>query len=378
MRSEKVLLSTTIMQPTQEKELVKAIVKLSKYTVLIAVVAIFCLGTLIVTLLNKVQTATVRDEKIVGNSTTSVSILTALASPGASPRSIPADAWKAPDASTIQVGKTGEMIRYGRELIAHTADYFGPKGSIAQISNGMNCQNCHLAGGSKLFGNDYASFISSYPKMSGRSGKVEPVSERLAECFDRSLAGKVPDTSKKEIQAMLAYMKWIGKDVKKGQKLFGNATENLILMDNPADPIKGRVVFTMKCQSCHGNNGEGMLAADKKSYTNPPLWGKHSYNDGAGMYRITNLAGFVKNNMPFGATYERPQLTDEEAWNVAAYINSQPRPHKDQHKDWTNPGKKPIDFPYGPYADKFSEKQHKYGPFKQIKDAQKELTSKKS
>ncbi|MBS1527723.1 MAG: cytochrome C, partial [Bacteroidetes bacterium] len=83
-------------------------------------------------------------------------------------------------------------------------------------------------------------------------------------------------------------------------------------------------------------------------------------------------------NMPFGATYESPQLTDEEAWNVAAFINTQPRPHKDQHNDWKDLKKKPIDFPFGPYADAFSEKQHKLGPFKPIKDAQKELTVKKS
>ena len=122
----------------------------------------------------------------------------------------------------------------------------------------------------------------------------------------------------------------------------------------------------MKCASCHGGNGEGQFAPDKRSYLNPPLWGKHSYNDGAGMYRITNLAGYVKNNMPFGATYQNPQLKNEEAWNVAAFINSQPRPHKNQHNDWKNLKTKPIDFPFGPYADKFNEHQHKYGPFNPI------------
>jgi thiosulfate dehydrogenase len=267
------------------------------------------------------------------------------------------------------------MIRYGADLIAHTANYFGPRGSIAQISNGMNCQNCHLQGGTRVFGNNYAGFIASYPKMSARAGKVEPASERIEECFERSLGGKVPDTSKKEVQAMLAYFKWIGHGVKKGQKLFGTSTEKLAFMDHPADPAKGKIVFMVKCRSCHGNNGEGVLAADKRSYTYPPLWGNHSYNDNAGMYRIINLAGFVKNNMPFGATYQNPQLTDDEAWNVAAFVNSQPRPHRDQHKDWQNLDKKPIDFPFGPYADKFSEKQHKYGPFKPIKGAQKTIKS---
>jgi len=240
----------------------------------------------------------------------------------------------------------------------------------------MNCQNCHLEGGRRLFGNNYASFIATYPKMNYRSGKVDPATERIVQCFRRSLAGHEPDTTGHEVRAMLAYMKWIGQDVKKGQQLFGAGSEKLKFMNNAADPLKGKAVFIAKCKVCHGTNGEGLLAADKRSYTYPPLWGEHSYNDGAGMYRIGNLAGFVKNNMPFGATYQSPQLSDEEAWNVAAFVNSQPRPHKDQHNDWKDIKTKPIDFPFGPYGDKFSEKQHKYGPFKPIKDAQKELTKK--
>ena len=286
--------------------------------------------------------------------------------------------WKAPGERTIPAGKLGAMIRYGRELLAHTSNYLGPKGSVAQLSNGMNCQNCHLDGGTRLFGNNYANFIASYPKMSNRSGRVEPATERIAECFERSLAGQVPDTNGREVQAMLAYMKWLGQNVKKGQQLFGTSTEKLPFPDRPADPGKGRLVYAAKCQSCHGGKGEGLLAADKKSYIYPPLWGINSYNDGAGMYRIGNFAGFVKNNMPYGATYQKPQLSNEEAWSVAAFVNSRPRPHRNQHKDWPDLKNKPIDFPFGPYADKFSERQHKYGPFKPMNDAQKVISTKKS
>ncbi|HWZ15130.1 MAG TPA: c-type cytochrome [Mucilaginibacter sp.] len=366
------------MQPEEEKELIRAVVKVSRYTVYIALIAAACIVVLVISLFNNNGTGTA--PKI--NESAPVAVVAVSSSPAASAgsmsRSIPSDVWTAPDESTIPVGKAGDMIRYGKELLANTARYLGPQGTVAQITNGMNCQNCHLAGGTKLFGNDYAGFIASYPKLSSRSGRKESPAERIAECFERSLSGKVPDTSKKEIQSILAYMKWLGRDVKKGQKLFGNATEKLPFMDHAADLVKGKAVFVAKCQSCHGSNGEGIQAADKKTYTYPPLWGKHSYNDGAGMYRLTNFAGFVKNNMPFGASYQNPQLTDEEAWNVAAFVNSQPRPHKDQRNDWKDIKNKPLDFPFGPYADAFGEKQHKYGPFKPIKDAQKQLTNKKS
>lgn len=281
-------------------------------------------------------------------------------------RVIPANGWKAPDESTIPTGRYGNMIRYGKELVAHTSRYFGPNGSIAHISNGMNCQNCHLSGGTKLFGNNYSVFIASYPKKTARSGKIEPASARITECFKRSMAGEAPDSTSKEIKAMLAYMKWIGTGVKKGDKIFGNATEKLKYMGRAADPKHGMLLYLNQCKSCHGANGEGVMAADKLGYVYPPLWGRHSYNDGAGMYRLSNLAGFVKNNMPFGASYADPQLSDEEAWDIAAFVESQPRPHKEQKQDYPDLFEKPVDAPYGPYIDKFTEKQHKYGPFSPI------------
>lgn len=281
-------------------------------------------------------------------------------------RILPRNAWKSPDENTIPVNSDGQMIRYGRELIAHTGKYFGPRGSIARITNGMNCQNCHLAAGTKPFGNNFATFISSFPKKSSRSGRVENASARIAECFNRSLAGVMPDESTKEVQAMLAYMKWLGTGIKKGNKVVGTGTEKLRYLDRAADAKSGAILYVNKCQKCHGANGEGMFAEDKLTYVYPPLWGKHSYNDGAGMYRLSNFAGFVKNNMPYGASYTNSQLSDEEAWDLAAFVNSQPRPHRNQGRDYPDLSKKPVDAPYGPYPDNYSENQHKYGPFAPI------------
>ena len=102
----------------------------------------------------------------------------------------------------------------------------------------------------------------------------------------------------------------------------------------------------------------------------PPLWGSDSFNDGAGMARLITAANFIHFNMPHGADYLHPQLTVEQAWDVAAYVISQPRPHKaGLDKDFPNLLEKPADTPYGPYADGFSEQQHKYGPFAPIRAA---------
>ena len=67
--------------------------------------------------------------------------------------------------------------------------------------------------------------------------------------------------------------------------------------------------------------------------------------------------------MPFGVTPQKPLLTDEEAWDIAAYVNTMPRPQGEFPHDWPDISKKPVDHPFGPYADGLSEERHKYGPF---------------
>ncbi|MGY4385359.1 thiosulfate dehydrogenase [Pedobacter sp. UYP24] len=274
--------------------------------------------------------------------------------------------YKVPDIKNVKDSAERKLILYGKDLVVNTSKYLGPKGSVMRISNGMNCQNCHLDAGTKPMGNNYFSVFSTYPKFRSRSGTKETILKRISDCFERSLNASKIDTNGKEVSAMAAYLKFLGTDIKKGTKPKGVGLEKLPYLDRAADPVKGLLVYQSKCSSCHGVKGDGLFAKNKTSYVYPPLWGKSSYNNGAGLYRISNFAGYVKNNMPFGVSYENPLLSDEEAWDVAAYVNSQPRPQKNQQNDWVDISNKPFDFPFGPYNDEFSENQHKYGPFKAI------------
>jgi thiosulfate dehydrogenase len=278
--------------------------------------------------------------------------------------------WTAPADWRLQRLSANErsLVVYGRELIAQTAQYLGPRGSVRQMSNGMNCQNCHLQAGTQPWGNNYFGVEANYPKFRARSGGVESKVKRINDCFERSLNGQALDSNSREMQAMLAYLRWVGSDVPPKIVPRGSGIFKLAYLKRAADPDKGQKVYLNKCQSCHQAQGEGVLAADGTGYVYPPLWGPHSYNIGAGLYRISFLAGYVKMNMPGGTTYQNPQLSDEECWDVAAYINSQPRPAKDLSRDWPKIASKPVDHPFGPFADPFSEKQHKYGPFKPIKE----------
>ena len=72
---------------------------------------------------------------------------------------------------------------------------------------------------------------------------------------------------------------------------------------------------------CHGADGAGQSSDGEVVF--PPLWGPKSYNWGAGMTGIDVAAGFIKANMPLS---QGGRLSDQQAWDVAAYIDGKPRP----------------------------------------------------
>jgi len=277
--------------------------------------------------------------------------------------------WQPPDSSSIPLTPEGELIRYGKRLIANTSFYLGPKGIVANVSNGMNCQNCHLEAGARFFGNNYSAVFSTYPKFRDRSGTVENIYKRVNDCMERSLNGKSLDTNSREMQAIYSYIKWLGKNVPIHIKPNGAGIPDIPFQNRAADTARGRLIYRQQCQRCHGAGGEGLLNANGSMYTYPPLWGPHSYTVSAGLYRISRFAGFVKDNMPFGASHNAPQLTNEQACDLAAFVNTQPRPGKQFKKDWPDISAKPVDYPFGPYADSFSQTQHKYGPYEPIRQA---------
>ena len=61
----------------------------------------------------------------------------------------------------------------------------------------------------------------------------------------------------------------------------------------------------------------------------PALWGTKSFNWGAGMGNIKNAAGFIQANMPLGLG---GTLSDQQAWDVATYMDSHERPQDPRFK----------------------------------------------
>jgi thiosulfate dehydrogenase len=173
-------------------------------------------------------------------------------------------------------------------------------------------------------------------------------------------------------------MKWLSTGIPDGAKLVGAGTKNVKEPGRAADLDHGAKVFADTCALCHGKDGRGQRAATGAGYQFPPLVGPDSFNNGAGMTRILTSAAFVRHNMPLGTTFDAPVLSDADAYDVAAYMNSLERPVKSNlEKDFPNKLQKPVDSPYGPYADGFPAELHKYGPFDAIRAKVRELAAAK-
>jgi thiosulfate dehydrogenase len=290
--------------------------------------------------------------------------------------------WTMPEVSALPRDARGQLIRDGRDMILATYAHIGPNVADSAkrfAGNNLACTNCHLAGGTKKFGLPLFGIYNDFPAYSARTGGTISIEDRINSCMTRSMNGRAMPNEAPEMRALVAYVEFLSTGVPPGEQLPGLGAGKMKELTRPADPERGRAVYANSCAACHNTDGSGILrdrGAPQLGYMMPPLWGPASYNDGAGMARLINFANFVHFNMPHGADYLNPQLTIEQAWDVAAYVLSQPRPQRaGLAKDFPDLLNKPVDAPYGPYTDGFSEKQHKYGPFAPIRDAIKRLKS---
>lgn len=261
---------------------------------------------------------------------------------------------------------------YGQHLLRETAAFMGPGHENPQMrytGSHLACASCHLETGTKPGTLSLLQTASRYPRISGRDGGMGDLRDRINGCMVRSMNGRALPRDSVEMIAIEAYINHLGDRYSAMSESRRAPTEQAAFAepDRAADPDAGRVVYTQRCEVCHGANGEGLLASGDPSdgYLFPALWGPDSYNDGAGMHRVLTAARFVKARMPFG----QADLTDDQAYDVAAYINSHSRPEMSGlERDYPDLTTKPVDSPYPPYADPFPQERHKYGPFREIRE----------
>ena len=261
---------------------------------------------------------------------------------------------------------------YGRRLLRDTALYIGPNHDdpgMRYSGTNMACASCHLEIGTKHGTLSLLPSAPKYPRDSGRDGGVRDLRDRINGCMQRSMNGQPLPRDSVEMMAMERYILGLNDQYEAmgDTRRLSDEQPGFVEPDRAASVEAGAVVYENRCQVCHGADGLGLLATAEpaRGYLFPPLWGPDSFNNGAGMNRVLTAARFIKARMPLG----QADLSDGEAFDVAAYINSHPRPEKSNLEvDYPDRTRKPIDSPYPPYADDFPHEQHKYGPFRPIRE----------
>ncbi|RAX55212.1 cytochrome C oxidase Cbb3 [Helicobacter sp. 16-1353] len=265
--------------------------------------------------------------------------------------------------------KYSEMVILGNKILNETTKYIGPQAKDKKnryAGNNLSCSSCHALGGTEQYQSSFVGIWGRFPQYRARSDSINTLEDRINGCMQRSMNGKPLPIDSKEMKAILTYMQWLSQGVPVGANIKGQGLIEIPYLDRAADPVKGKIVYDNKCLVCHQENGEGMKNPDIANgdyYIYPPLWGDDSYNTGAGMHRQLKATAYIKAKMPQGT----PDLTIDEAYDVASYINSQPRPiKKSGDKDFPDIRVKPVDAVNGPYPDNFPEKQHLFGPYKEM------------
>ncbi len=282
--------------------------------------------------------------------------------------------WVIPDVDKLPNDVWGKTVRYGRDLIVHTAALIGPEVAdpAHRLSgNNLNCENCHLEAGTKEFGNPFRGVYSTFPNYRARSATVGTMQDRIESCMTRSMNGKPLPVDGPEMTAIVSYMKFLSTGRPVGAPTPGRGSGRMAELTRAADPVHGAAVYTQNCAVCHGSDGAGKRVGqpgDAKGYLFPPLWGPDSFNNGAGMDRLIGAANFIHSNMPNGTTWQNPALSVPDSWDVAAFVLSHPRPQKAHlERDYPVALERPADSGYGPYVDGFSQTQHQLGPFAPIR-----------
>jgi thiosulfate dehydrogenase len=237
--------------------------------------------------------------------------------------------FRVPQESEIGDSVTLASVRRGRALIHSTPDSLPNR-----VRASLTCTNCHIGDGTVRDAMPLVGSYARFPQYRGRSGKVDILEDRINDCFKRSMNGVALDPAGRDMRDIVSYLAFLSRGFPVGVEMEGQSVPQIAALKG--DTTRGAEVFKSRCIACHGIDGQGSAAA-------PPLWGPRSFNIGAGMSRVNNAARFIHKLMP----RDNPgSLTPQQAYDVAAYVTSRPRPDfAGKENDWPK-GSPPPDVAY--------------------------------
>lgn len=217
---------------------------------------------------------------------------------------------------TLPPGPLGAAIQLGQELVERTTTHPLTK---PYVGNALDCTSCHLKNGTDPKAATFLGVATSYPAWSPREQRVITLEDRILNCFMRSCNGTRPPLGSQVSVSIAAYITWLSTDqpiqMNANRPAGPQAVPQLKLNVAQAHAERGATLYSARCAECHAADGQG-------SKEHPPVWGSQSFNDGAGLANVTQLASWLKVAMPL----DEADLTDQEALDLAAFLNSHERP----------------------------------------------------
>lgn len=210
---------------------------------------------------------------------------------------------------------------YGKRLLAQTQQYLGPDAPdprMRLIPNRRACASCHIDAGAEP---------GELSLVSAVAARTESIEDRINECMTRNMNGRPLPKDGTEMMAMVSWLRFLADEdaATSASRRQAHDSPAFQTPQRTANPEAGEQLFAKRCADCHGKNGAGLPASRDlaQGYLFPPLWGSESFTDGAEMHSAATAARFIKARMPLG----RADLDDDQAFDVAAFIDSKPRPH---------------------------------------------------
>ena len=218
--------------------------------------------------------------------------------------------------------KLAAVIRLGEAIVQDTTSHPLSKN---YVGNALNCTSCHLDNGRHPKAGTFLGTATAYPAWSPRENRVITLEDRVLNCFMRSCNGTRPPLGSEVSVAVTTYITSLSQGLPMQMNplrpVGPGALQQLSTKLDRADIVRGASLYASRCAECHQEDGQG-------DSSNPPVWGERSYNDGAGLSSVENLAAWLKVAMPL----DNSDLSELEALDIAAYVNSKERPHFDLRK----------------------------------------------
>jgi len=209
-------------------------------------------------------------------------------------------------AKTSDLAGDADGERHGRQLMTEL------------VPHRLACSSCHIDAGAEPGELTLVNAVARYPG--------DRIRQRINECVTRNMNSRPLDAYGAEMTAIIAWLHFLA-DENAVMKTSRRETNPLAFVQSGHTPNAGagERVFEKRCADCHGKDGAGLSASrdPARGYLFPPLWGPESFPNASEMNQLSTLARYIQAKMPLG----QADLNETEAWSVAAFLTSMPRPH---------------------------------------------------